>query len=82
MLSVCLLALVVYTRSPVAYAALKSFGILQLPSKATLQAYTGAFMHESGASSSHCIAGQVARYIVFKNNVDRLESNSPNQMEC
>lgn len=41
-------ALAVYTISPSAYEALKSFGILQLPSKATLQAYTGAFRDEAG----------------------------------
>ena len=35
------LALAVYTRSPAAYTALQGFGILKLPSKATLQAYTG-----------------------------------------
>ena len=43
---------------------MKSFGILQLPSKATLQAYTGAFLHEPEASS-HCIAEQMGCYIIF-----------------
>lgn len=60
-----LIALAVYTRSPAAYEALKSFGVLQLPSKSTLQSYTGAFLHEPG-TSSRCIADQVARYVVFK----------------
>ena len=60
-----ILALAVYTRSSATYDALKSFGILQLPSKATLQAYTGAFMHEPGARSE-CIESQVARYVLFK----------------
>lgn len=36
------LALAVYTRSPAAYAALKSFNILQLPSKRSLQEFVGA----------------------------------------
>lgn len=58
-------ALAVYVRSPAAYKALQSFGILNLPSKSTMQAYTGAFMHDPGASSV-CIAEQVARYVVFK----------------
>ena len=58
-------ALAVYTRSPGAYEALKSFGILQLPSRSTLQSYTGAFLHEPGASNQ-CIAGQVTQYIIFK----------------
>ena len=41
-------ALAVYVRSPAAYEALKGFSLLQLPSKATLQAYTGAFLDEPG----------------------------------
>ena len=39
-----------YVRSPSAYEALKSFNILQLPSHTSLQSYTGAFLHEAGAS--------------------------------
>ena len=35
-----MIVLAVYTRSPAAYKALQSFGILKLPSKVTLQAYT------------------------------------------
>jgi len=58
------IVLVVYAHSPAAYRALESFGILKLPSKSTMQAYTGAFMHEPGASSV-CIADQVARYVTF-----------------
>lgn len=42
------LALAVYCRSPAAYGALKSFELLQLPSRSTLQAYTGAFLEDSG----------------------------------
>ena len=52
-----------YVRSPAAYEALKSFNILQLPSRATLQAYTGAFLHEPGANSA-CIKDQVAQFIL------------------
>ena len=44
-------ALAVYVRSPAAYEALKSFNLLQLPSKATLQAYNGAFLDEPGRCS-------------------------------
>jgi hypothetical protein len=33
--------LAIYIRSPLAYKALQSFDILKLPSKSTLQAYTG-----------------------------------------
>ena len=33
-----------------AYGALKSLSILQLPARRTLQAYTGCFLHDSGAS--------------------------------
>lgn len=42
------LALAVYCRSPPAYDALKSFKLLQLPSRSTLQAYTGAFLEDCG----------------------------------
>ena len=42
------LALAVYTRSPAAYDELKSFGLIQLPSRATLQAYTGVFRDDAG----------------------------------
>ena len=47
------LALAVYTRSPAAYDALKSFGLVQLPSRVTLQAYTGAFCDDVGECNSH-----------------------------
>ena len=51
----------IYARSPAAYDALKRFNILQLPSKSTLQSYTGAFLHDAGA----CIEDQVAQFILF-----------------
>ena len=50
-----------FVRSPAAYEALKSFGILQLPSQSTLQSYTGAFLHEAGAATES-IAKQVEMY--------------------
>lgn len=49
----CSPALAVYVRSPAAYEALKSFKLLQLPSKTTLQAYTGAFLDDPGI----CVLG-------------------------
>ena len=58
------IALAIFVRSPAAYEALKSFNILQLPSKSTLQSYTGAFLHSPGANSS-CIADQVAQFMIF-----------------
>ncbi len=42
------IALAVFVRSPAAYEALKEFNLLQLPSRATLQAYTGAFVDDPG----------------------------------
>ncbi|XP_065888474.1 uncharacterized protein [Dysidea avara] len=59
------MALAIYTRSPAAYKALQSFEILKLPSKSTMQAYTGAFMHAPGASNV-CIVEQVSQYVLFK----------------
>ena len=58
-----IIALAVYIRSPAAYEALKSFNILQLPCRSTLQAYTGVFLHEPGANSS-CIEKQVAQFVL------------------
>lgn len=59
------IALAVFTRSPAAYNALKSFKILQLPSRSTIQSYTGSFLHEPGASSNY-IANQLVSYMVYK----------------
>lgn len=50
-------------QSPAAYEALKNFNILQLPSRATLQAYTGAFLHEAAVES---IGKQVESYRIFQ----------------
>lgn len=65
-----------YTRSPAAYKALQSFGILKLPSKSTMQAYTGAFMHSPGASNT-CIVDQVARYVAFKEQCCKAGKQEP-----
>ena len=70
------LALAIYTRSPAAYEALKEFDILKLPSKATLQSYSGSFIHEPGASA-RCISDQVSRYLVFKEECRRLGKQEP-----
>lgn len=59
-----LIALAVYVRSPAAYEALKSFDILQLPARSTLQAYTGAFLHEPGASCES-IKDQIAQFVLY-----------------
>ena len=55
------LALAVFVHSPSAYEALKSFDVLHLPSRSTLQAYTGAFLHEAGAALQS-IAQQVEKF--------------------
>lgn len=57
-------ALAIYVRSPAAYEALKSFRLLQLPARSTLQAYTGAFLHEPGISRD-CIDDQLAKFILY-----------------
>ena len=71
-----ILALAIYTRSPAAYKALKEFNILKLPSKATLQSYSGAFIHESGASA-RCISVQVSRYLAFKEEARKMGKQEP-----
>jgi hypothetical protein len=58
------MALAVFVRSPAAYEALKGFNVLQLPSRFTLQSYTGAFLHSHGANSSS-IVDQVAQFVLF-----------------
>ena len=58
-------ALVIFTRSPAAYKALKNFDILQLPSQSLLQSYTGTFLHDPDTNSK-CIVDQVAQYVLFK----------------
>lgn len=58
-----LLALAVFTRSPAAYEALRSFNILQLPSRSMLQSYTGAFLQQPGANHE-CISEQVAQFLL------------------
>jgi len=78
-LSACVyfyIALAVYSRSPAAYEALKRFKILQLPSKSTLQSYTGAFLHEPGASHQ-CIEDQVAQYVIFKSECIKQGKREP-----
>ena len=69
-------ALAVYVRSPAAYKALEGFGILKLPSKSTMQAYTGAFIHEPGASSV-CIGDQVTRYLLFAEECRKAGKQEP-----
>ena len=50
-----LLALAVYSRSPVAYEALKSFKLVQLPSIRTLKHYMDANLEGAGESTSRII---------------------------
>ena len=71
-----LLALAVFVRSPSAYEALKSFSILQLPSRVTLQAYTGAFLHDPGASSQSIIQ-QAKMYKSFQAEKVRQHQHEP-----
>ena len=54
-----------YVRSPAAYEALKSFNIMRLPCRSTLQSYTGAFLHEAGSSVAS-ISRQVEAYKSFQ----------------
>jgi len=70
-------ALAVYIRSPSAYEALKQFDILKLPAKSTLQAYTGAFIHDPGTNKTNCIAEQVSRYLVYKEECKQLGKQEP-----
>uniref|UniRef100_A0A1X7TYF4 Uncharacterized protein n=1 Tax=Amphimedon queenslandica TaxID=400682 RepID=A0A1X7TYF4_AMPQE len=57
------ITLAVYAHSPAGYDALKSSNILQLPSRSTLQSYTGAFLHQPHANHDS-ISEQVAQYLL------------------
>jgi len=65
--------LAVYSRSPAAYEALKSFGILKLPSRSTMQAYTSCFLHEGGSTCSE----QACMYEKFKQQCSRSGKQMP-----
>lgn len=52
------LALAVYCRSPAAYSALKDSSLIQLPSRSTLQAYTGAFLDDAGNSIVYLLCSE------------------------
>ena len=65
-----------FTRSPAAFEALKSFGILQLPSRSTLQSYMGTFLHEAGASSDS-ISNQLANYMIYKEDYRKQGRKQP-----
>ena len=65
-----------FTRSPAAFEALKSFGILQLPSHSTLQSYMGTFLHEAGASSDS-ISNQLANYMIYKEDYRKQGRKQP-----
>ena len=70
------IALAIFIWSPAAYEALKSFNILQLPSRSTLKAYTSAFIHEPGASHES-ILKQVESYEIFKKASSSSEQSTP-----
>ena len=62
------MALAVFVRSPAAYEALKEFGMMQLPSRSTLQSYTGAFLDEPGKyirTSMHLIINIPSIILVY-----------------
>ena len=65
-----------FTRSPAAFEALKSFGILQLPSCSTLQSYTGTFLHKPAACSD-CIGNQLANYMIYKEECRKQGKKQP-----
>ena len=48
------LTLAVFCQSPATYEALKGFGLLQLPSHSTLQAYTETFMDGPSKLVTQC----------------------------
>ena len=65
------LALAVYTRSPSAYESLRSFGILQLPCRRSLQDFMSSNEHEQS------IADQRNLYDAFKSQRKRKGKKKP-----
>ena len=61
---ILIIALAVFIRSPAAYDALKSFSILQLPSKQSLKQFSSTRNHESGINEQY-IMEMSADYKLF-----------------
>lgn len=70
------LALAVYARSPAAYEALKSFKVLQLPSKRSLQAYLSANSQLAGVDEAR-ISEQRDLYDAFVAQKKRQAKHPP-----
>lgn len=70
------LALAVFIRSPAAYEALKSFKLLQLPSRQSLQHYTRAHLDGPGIRDGY-IQEQEQNYRLFQNNESKANRPRP-----
>ena len=66
-------ALAVYSRSPSAYEALRSFKILQLPSASSLKSFRGTRLHEPGIhlAIKQYVCEQQENYVKYKNELER-----------
>ena len=73
------IALAIYSRSPAAYEALKSFKILQLPSLSSLQTLKGPRFHQPGinAGISQYVKEQQQNYIKYKDELIRRGHKEP-----
>ena len=73
------IALAIYSRSPAAYEALKSFKILQLPSVSSLKTLKGARFHQPGINDGikQYIKEQQHNYMKYKEEVIRRGQKEP-----
>ena len=73
------IALAVYSRSPAAYEALKSFKILQLPSISSLQTLKGTRFHQPGINDGikQYVKEQQDNYVKYKEEVLRRGQKEP-----
>ena len=73
------IALAIYSRSPAAYEALKSFNILQLPAVSSLKTLKGALFHQPGINDGikQYIKEQQHNYMKYKEEVIRRGQKEP-----
>lgn len=71
------IALAVFTRSPAAYDALKSYGVLQLPSLSAIKQFTSANYQSAGTNFQHL---QEARKSYTAYIEERVEQGLQNPM--
>ena len=73
------LALAIYSRSPSAYEALKSFKILQLPSSSSLKSFRAPCLHKPGIHEDiqDYVLEQSTKYCAYQEEMERRGNKKP-----